>query len=63
VPHLSADIPASLKAALDRKADQSELSTSAVVIAALARYLSTRFTPCFRSRRRAPSSPAFMIAR
>jgi acetolactate decarboxylase len=39
MPHLSADIPASLKAALDRAAAQSETSISAVVIAALARYL------------------------
>lgn len=34
MPQLSADIRASLKAALDRKAAQSELRTSAVVIAA-----------------------------
>jgi len=39
VPRLSADIPASLGAALDRRAAQCELSTSAVVIAALAQYL------------------------
>jgi acetolactate decarboxylase len=39
VPQLLADIPASLKAALDRRAAQNDLSPSAVVIAALARYL------------------------
>jgi acetolactate decarboxylase len=39
VPQLLADIPASLKAALARKAAQSGLSSSTVVVAALARYL------------------------
>jgi Alpha-acetolactate decarboxylase len=39
VPQLSVDIPASLKAALDRGAAQCELSTSAVVIKPLSRYL------------------------
>lgn len=39
MPQLSADIPASLKAALDRKAVQCGLSTSAVAVRALARYL------------------------
>jgi acetolactate decarboxylase len=38
-PQLAAEIAASRKAALDRKAAQREHSTSAVVIAALARYL------------------------
>jgi acetolactate decarboxylase len=39
VPHLSADIPASLKAALDEETARTGRSTSAVVTAALAQYL------------------------
>jgi acetolactate decarboxylase len=38
VPLLSADIPASLKAAIDQKAAKSGLSVSAVVVEALSRY-------------------------
>ena len=39
VPRLSADIPASLKAALDEETARTGRSTSAVVTAALAQYL------------------------
>ena len=39
MPQLSVNIPASLRAALDRTAAQSERSASAVVIDALARFI------------------------
>jgi acetolactate decarboxylase len=48
LPQLSADIPASLKAALDRKAAQSGLSPSAIVTAALAQYLEHRIHTVFQ---------------